>query len=56
MAKIMIPNLFNAFIELLEKNAVRYLIVGGYAVAYRDIAQDFAIYSRVAASDFSRGA
>ena len=29
----MLPKAFNEFIELLEKNEVRYLIVGGYAVA-----------------------
>ncbi|MFW5883535.1 MAG: hypothetical protein ACOCVG_04130 [Verrucomicrobiota bacterium] len=29
----MMPNLFSEFIELLEKHEVRYLIVGGYAVA-----------------------
>jgi len=29
----MLPSAFKEFIELLEKNGVRYLIVGGYAVA-----------------------
>lgn len=29
----MLPNPFKEFIELLEKNEVKYLVVGGYAVA-----------------------
>lgn len=29
-----IPKDFREFIELLDKNNVRYLVVGGYAVAY----------------------
>ena len=29
----MLPDAFKEFIELLEKHEIRYLIVGGYAVA-----------------------
>ena len=34
------PN-FREFIELLEKNEVRYLIVGGYAVGFHGLIIDF---------------
>ena len=34
MATILLPSDFNEFLKLLNKNEVRYLLVGGHAVGY----------------------